>query len=405
MLDIKELRNRFPVLRQQVHGKPYVYLDNAATAQKPDSVIDAIGDFYRHYNSNVHRGVHHLSQVATDMYENTRKKVQHFIQASSEKEIIFTRGATESINLVADSLGRSLFQKGDRILTTIAEHHSNFVPWQMVARQYGLEIDYVSLLPDGTLDLDRLEHLMTNNTRLLAVGHVSNALGTVHPVKEIISKAHEKGVLVLVDGAQAVPHFSVNMKELDADFYCFSAHKMYGPTGVGVLYGKENLLKKMTPYQYGGEMIDKVSVGETTFNELPFKFEAGTPNIADVVAFGKAIEFLEDLGMTLVAAHEQDIMAYALKRLTEIEQMKIFGPESGKTGVISFLVGQIHPYDLGMLLDQLGVAVRTGHHCAQPLMDFYQIPGTVRVSFGVYNSREDIDSLMNALVRVIKMLT
>ena len=402
---LENIRKQFPVLHQEVFGKPYVYLDNAATTQKPVSVIETISDFYKKYNSNVHRGVHYLSQKSTELFEGTRDKVQAFINAPLREEVIFTRGTTESINLVAHSFGDAFLKPGDEILITGMEHHSNMVPWRMVAEQKGVTVRNVPFSESGELDLNAYREMLNDKTRIVALGQVSNSLGTIHPVKEMIDTAHKQNIPVLIDGAQAVPHMKVDVQDLDCDFYCFSAHKMYGPTGVGVLYGKKEWLEKLPPYQGGGEMIDSVTLDEITFNALPYKFEAGTPNVADVVAFGEAIRFLEDVGFESVKSREKMLLESAEEKLRQIPGMRIFGQAPQKSGVVSFLVGDIHPYDMGTLIDKMGVAVRTGHHCAQPVMEFYDIPGTIRASLGIYNTMDDIDRLVEAVKKAKQMLS
>ncbi len=402
---LENIRKQFPVLHQEVFGKPYVYLDNAATTQKPVSVIETISEFYKKYNSNVHRGVHYLSQKSTELFEGTRDKVQAFINAPLREEVIFTRGTTESINLVAHSFGDAFLKPGDEILITGMEHHSNMVPWRMVAEQKGVTVRNVPFSESGELDLNAYREMLNDKTRIVALGQVSNSLGTIHPVKEMIDTAHKQNIPVLIDGAQAVPHMKVDVQDLDCDFYCFSAHKMYGPTGVGVLYGKKEWLEKLPPYQGGGEMIDSVTLDEITFNALPYKFEAGTPNVADVVAFGEAIRFLEDVGFESVKSREKMLLESAEEKLRQIPGMRIFGEAPQKSGVVSFLVGDIHPYDMGTLIDKMGVAVRTGHHCAQPVMEFYDIPGTIRASLGIYNTMDDIDRLVEAVKKAKQMLS
>jgi len=402
---LENIRKQFPVLHQEVFGKPYVYLDNAATTQKPVSVIETISEFYKKYNSNVHRGVHYLSQKSTELFEGTRDTVQAFINAPLREEVIFTRGTTESINLVAHSFGDAFLKPGDEILITGMEHHSNMVPWRMVAEQKGVTVRNVPFSESGELDLNAYREMLNDKTRIVALGQVSNSLGTIHPVKEMIDTAHKQNIPVLIDGAQAVPHMKVDVQDLDCDFYCFSAHKMYGPTGVGVLYGKKEWLEKLPPYQGGGEMIDSVTLDEITFNALPYKFEAGTPNVADVVAFGEAIRFLEDVGFESVKSREKMLLESAEEKLRQIPGMRIFGEAPQKSGVVSFLVGDIHPYDMGTLIDKMGVAVRTGHHCAQPVMEFYDIPGTIRASLGIYNTMDDIDRLVEAVKKAKQMLS
>jgi len=401
----ENIRKQFPVLNQEVYGKPYVYLDNAATTQKPLSVINSITEFYKNYNSNVHRGVHYLSQKSTELFENTRDRVQKFINAPGREEIIFTRGTTESINLVAHSFSYAFLNPGDEILITAMEHHSNMVPWRMVAEQKDVTVRFVPFLKSGELDLDAYREMLSEKTRIVALGHVSNALGTIHPVKEMIDAAHQKDIPVLVDGAQAVPHMQVDVQDLDCDFYCFSAHKMYGPTGVGVLYGKKEWMEKLPPYQGGGEMIDSVTLDEITYNEVPYKFEAGTPNVADIVAFGEAVRFLENVGFETLAGHEKFLLESCEEKLNQIPDIRMYGQAARKSGVVSFLVGDIHPYDMGTLIDKMGIAVRTGYHCAQPVMEFYKIPGTLRASVGIYNTMEDIDRLVEAVKKAKQMLS
>ena len=401
-MNIYQLREQFPILERKIEGKPLVYLDSAATSQTPRCVVDTINDMYYKHKANVHRGVHTISQEATDLMEQTREKVRQFINAKSTSEIIFTRGTTEAINLVASSYGDSLFT-GDEIVLTVMEHHSNIVPWQLLQRNKRLKIHVVPIDKNGNLDMNAYEDLFTENIRFVAVTHVSNVLGTINPVKQIIEIAHRQGIPVLVDGAQAAPHLKIDVQDLDADFYCFSSHKMYGPAGVGVLYGKENLLNRMVPYQGGGEMIGNVSFEKTTFAELPFKFEAGTPDFVGIAAFGAAIDYINSLGIDNIAAHEQLLLDAATSQLMEIEGMRIFGTSENKEGVISFLVGDINSYDMGLLLDKMGVAVRTGHHCAQPLMKRLGVTGTVRASFAVYNTLEEVTAFTQAVARVAKM--
>ncbi|MBD5174083.1 MAG: cysteine desulfurase [Bacteroidales bacterium] len=402
-MDIHSIREQFPILDRKVYGKPLTYLDNTATTQTPRRVVDAITDMYYTHKANVHRGVHALSQEATAMLETTRETVAQFIGAGKKEEIIFTRGTTESINLVAASYGQ-LLEEGDEIILTVMEHHSNIVPWQLIAVNKGLNIKVIPMNDRGELDMDAYRALFTPRTKVVAVTHVSNVLGTINPVKEIIDEAHRHGAVALIDGAQAIAHLPVNVKELDADFYVFSSHKMYGPTGVGVLYGKEELLEKMPPYQGGGEMIKKVSFQKTVFAGLPFKFEAGTPDFVGIAAFAQAIAFIKETGLEAIGAHEEALLNYTTPKLLEIPGLKIYGEAPHKSGVISFLIGESHPYDTGMLLDKLGIAVRTGHHCAQPLMDFLGITGTVRASFAIYNTVEECDAFIAATRRVASML-
>lgn len=399
----RALRSDFPILDRTVYGKPLVYLDNGATTQKPRLVIDSIVDEYYSVNANVHRGVHFLSQQATELHEASRERVRQFINARSAKEVIFTRGTTESINLIASAFGDACMQEGDEVILSVMEHHSNIVPWQLLAARKGIAIKVIPMNDKGELLLDEYEKLFSDRTKLVSVTHVSNVLGTVNPVKEMIATAHAHGVPVLIDGAQSIPHIKVDVQDLDADFFVFSAHKIYGPTGVGVLYGKEEWLDRLPPYQGGGEMIQHVSFEKTTFNELPFKFEAGTPDYIGTTGLAKALDYVSGIGMENIAAHEHELTRYATARLKEIPGMRIFGEAEHKSSVISFLVGDIHHFDLGTLLDRLGIAVRTGHHCAQPLMQRLGIEGTVRASFAMYNTKEEIDALVDGIDRVRKM--
>lgn len=402
--DAEQIRKDFPILHQQVHGKPLVYLDNAATTQKPEAVIQAIVDYYRHDNSNVHRGAHALAERATEKFEQARVKVAQLINAAEPREIIWTRGTSESINLVAASWGRSALKPGDRILVSAMEHHSNIVPWQMIAAQMGATVEPIPVDSTGTLDLDALQQMLDERVRMVACGHVSNALGTVNPVERIVQLAHQAGALCLIDGAQAMSHMRVDVQALDCDFYVFSAHKMFGPTGVGVLYGKAALLEAMPPYQGGGEMIESVSFAGTTYNQLPYKFEAGTPDIAGVIALGAAVDYLQGINRDAAEAHERDLLEYAEARVRELPGITLVGTAAQRAGVLSFLIDGTHPHDVGMLLDQQGVAVRTGNHCAQPIMDQLGIPGTIRASFCFYNTRADIDRLVEALVKAKQFL-
>ncbi len=402
-MDINNIRSQFPILERQVSGRPLVYLDNTATSQTPMMVVDEIARCYTHCKANVHRGVHTLSQEATDLQEATREKVRAYINADSIQEVIFTRGTTEAINLVAATYGRS-FKDGDEIILTVMEHHANIVPWQLAIGDKQVKINVVGLNDRGELDIDQYKSYFNPHTVFAAFCHVSNVLGTVNPVKEMIAYAHEHGARVLIDGAQASPHLAIDVRDLDCDFYVFSSHKMYGPTGVGVLYGKRELLEQMPPYQGGGEMIKHVTMEKTTYADLPFKFEAGTPDFVDIAAFSKAIDFIQSIGIETIARHEEDLLNYATEQLLRIPGLRIYGTSEHKSAVISFLVGDIHPYDIGMLLDKLGVAVRTGHHCAQPLMDYYGVPGTVRASFAVYNTRQEVDAFIAALQRILPML-
>ena len=400
---VLNIRDQFPILHQKVHGHPLIYFDNAATSQKPLKVINAISEYYLQENSNIHRGAHYLSNQATEKYEKSREAVRRFINAESTEEIILTKGTTESINLVASCLSQYLFQPGDEILISGLEHHANIVPWQIAAEQKGALIKVIPILDSGELDLVAFKNLLSPKTKLLALSHISNALGTINPVEEMIALAKEKGALVLIDGAQSAPHMIVDVQALDCDFFCFSAHKIYGPTGIGVLYGKKAQLEKMPPYQSGGEMIKEVTFKGTTFNDLPYKFEAGTPNIAGGLGLLAAVEFLEEVGLEHIARREAELLAYATKKLRELEGIQFVGEAKEKAAVISFLVDGIHPSDLGSVLDKLGIAVRTGHHCAQPIMDRFEIPGTVRASFAVYNTENEIDMFIEGIEKVKKL--
>ena len=400
---VLNIRDQFPILHQKVHGHPLIYFDNAATSQKPLKVINAISEYYLQENSNIHRGAHYLSNQATEKYEKSREAVRRLINAESTEEIILTKGTTESINLVASCLSQYLFQPGDEILISGLEHHANIVPWQIAAEQKGALIKVIPILDSGELDLVAFKNLLSPKTKLLALSHISNALGTINPVEEMIALAKEKGALVLIDGAQSAPHMIVDVQALDCDFFCFSAHKIYGPTGIGVLYGKKAQLEKMPPYQSGGEMIKEVTFKGTTFNDLPYKFEAGTPNIAGGIGLLAAVEFLEEVGLEHIARREAELLAYATKKLKELEGIQFVGEAKEKAAVISFLVDGIHPSDLGSVLDKLGIAVRTGHHCAQPIMDRFEIPGTVRASFAVYNTENEIDMFIEGIEKVKKM--
>ena len=400
-MNIDNIRSQFPILDQQVHGHPLVYLDNAATTQKPLAVVDTLCDYYRTLNANIHRGTHHLAVEATERYEDVRRKVQAFIGARHSREIVFTRGTTESINLVASSFARRYFTGDDEVIVSGMEHHSDIVPWQLA----GATLRPIPFSDEGVLDLEAYERLFSSRTRIVAVNHVSNTLGTVNPVTDLVRIAHAHGVPILVDGAQAVSHLAVDVQALGCDFYCFSGHKMYAPMGVGVMYGRDEVLAELPPYPGGGEMIADVTFERTTYNELPFRFEAGTPSVGDVLGLGAAIDFMLSLGIENIASSEADLLAYATARLTdEVPGLRIFGTAPHKAAVISFLVGDTHPYDVGTLLDQLGVAVRTGHHCTQPIMDRYGIPGTVRASFAVYNTKEEVDVFVEAMKRIMPML-
>lgn len=403
MFTADKYRDDFPILSREVYGKPLVYFDNTASTQTPRQVVDTVTDMYFHHKANVHRGVHALSQEATSLMEESRRKVKDFIGATSEKEVIFTRGTTESINLVASSYG-ALLNEGDEVILSVMEHHSNIIPWQLLRDRRGIVIKVVPILEDGSLDMETYRSLLSPRTKVVSITHVSNVLGTVNPVREIIRLAHEAGAVALIDGAQAVAHIPVDVKELDADFYVFSFHKLYGPTGIGVLYGRESLLEKMPPYQGGGEMISHVAFAHTTFAELPFKFEAGTPDYVGIAALHTALEYVEKIGLLPIAAHEEKLLTYTTARMLEIPGMRIFGTAPGKSAIISFLIGNAHHYDTGMLLDKLGIAVRTGHHCAQPLMQALGIEGTVRASFALYNTLDECDRFIQALHRITPML-
>ena len=394
------LRSQFPILNTQVHGHPLVYLDNAATTQKPLRVIEALDSYYRTLNSNIHRGAHHLAAEATERYEDVRRQVQAFINARHSHEIVFTRGTTESINLVASSFSKRYFTGDDEVIVSGMEHHSDIVPWQLT----GATLRPIPFSDEGVLDLEAYERLFSPKTRIVAVNHVSNTLGTVNPVVDIVRIAHAHGVPVLIDGAQSVSHLKVDVQAIGCDFYCFSGHKMYGPMGVGIMYGREELLNELPPYQGGGEMIENVTFERTTYNQLPFKFEAGTPSVGDVIGLGEAVNFMQEVGVDNIAAHEDDLLRFATDGLSRIPGARIFGTAPHKTTVLSFLIGDAHPYDVGTLLDQLGIAVRTGHHCTQPIMDRYGIPGTVRASFAVYNTREEVETFLAALERIMPML-
>ncbi len=404
-LNIDKIRKDFPILNRKVNGRPLVYFDNAATSQTPKQVIDCIVDYYGNYNANIHRGVHSLSQEATDAYEQARLKIKKHFNAQHSHEIIFTSGTTHSINLVANSYG-SLLAEGDEVMVSALEHHSNIVPWQMLCERKGLKMKVIPMLENGKLDLHYVHENLTTKTKMVFVNHVSNALGTINPIEEIISAAHKVNAKVLIDGAQAAPHIQADVQALDVDFYTVSAHKICGPTGVGILYGKEELLKQMPPYQGGGEMIAEVSFVKTTYAGLPHKFEAGTPNIAGGIAFGAALDYMHEIGFDAIEAYEQELLEYATQRIKEIEGVIIYGPEpKEKTAVLSFNIEGLHAYDLGTILDQMGIAVRTGHHCAQPIMEYYKIPGTARASFSFYNTKQEIDIFIDALKKAVSMLS
>ncbi|MBT4904822.1 MAG: cysteine desulfurase [Flavobacteriaceae bacterium] len=403
MFDLNNIRKDFPILERTVNGQPLVYFDNAATSQTPNQVIDVIADYYRNYNANIHRGVHTLSQEATDAYEGARKTIQNHFNAAHPHEIIMTSGTTHSINIIASGYTQIL-QAGDELLISAMEHHSNIVPWQMLCERTGAVLKVIPMNQTGVLEMEAYKALLSEKTKLVFVNHVSNALGTVNPIDQIIKEAHAIGAKVLIDGAQAAPHIKADVQALDIDFYVTSAHKLCGPTGVGMLYGKESLLNMLPPYQGGGEMIAEVRFEKTTYADLPYKFEAGTPNIAGGIAFGAALDYMNGIGFDAIAAYEQELLDYATEQLKAIAGVRIYGEAPQKTAVVSFNVNEIHPYDIGSILDKLGIAVRTGHHCAQPIMEFYKIPGTVRASFSFYNTKEEIDTMIKALKRAIQML-
>lgn len=403
MLDVQKIRKDFPILKREVNGKPLVYLDNAATSQTPNQVIEVIVDYYQNYNANIHRGVHTLSQEATDKYEQARQKIQHHFNAAKSHEIIFTSGTTHSINIVANGFS-SLIKKGDEVLVSAMEHHSNIVPWQMLCERTGAVLKVIPMSEEGELLMDEYDELLSNKTKLVFCNHISNALGTINPIEKIIEKAHKVGAAVLIDGAQAVPHLVADVQALDVDFYTCSAHKICGPTGVGMLYGKEDWLNKLPPYQGGGEMIAEVTFEKTTYADLPHKFEAGTPNICGGIAFGAALDYMIAIGFDAIAKYEHELLEYATQELLKIPGLKIYGTAKNKTSVISFNIEGIHPYDIGSILDKLGIAVRTGHHCAQPIMDFYKIPGTVRASFAFYNTKDEVDVLVAGVMKAKSML-
>lgn len=402
--NVEDIRKEFPVLDQEVNGQPLVYFDNAATTQKPKVVIDSIVDYYQGYNANIHRGIHTLAEKATKAYEDTRKALQAFINANEAEEVIFTKGTSESINLIASTYGRKFIKKDDEIVISGLEHHSNIVPWQLLAEEKGAHIKVIPVLEDGSLDITTFKGLLSEKTALVAVNHASNSLGTINPIKEIIDLAHNHDAVVVIDGAQATAHLTIDVQALDCDFYAISAHKFYGPTGTGAVYGKRKHLEAMPPYQGGGEMIKDVSFEKTTYNDIPYKFEAGTPNISDVIAWKAAIEFINELGKENIAAHEIELLDYATKKIQELDGVRIIGTAKEKVSVLSFVIEGIHPFDVGQMLDARGVAVRTGHHCTQPLMDKFGIEGTVRASFAVYNTKAEIDHFITGLERVIKFM-
>ena len=401
---IQKIRADFPILQSKVHNKPLVYFDNAATTQKPNLVIERIKNYYEKQNANIHRGVHHLSQVSTQDYEDARIKIQHYIGASKSSEIIFTKGTTDGINLIASSFG-ALLKEGDEILISAMEHHSNIVPWQLLADAKKIKLKIIPIAQDGTLLMEEFERLLTAKTKLVSITHISNTLGTINPIENIISKSHALGAKVLVDGAQSIQHGEINVSTLDCDFFVFSGHKIFGPTGIGILYGKEQILDEMPPYQGGGDMIKSVSFEKTTFNELPFKFEAGTPNIVGGIALGSAIEYIESIDKQRAFEYEKNLLRHTEQELLKFDGLRIFGTAKEKTSLVSFNVGDIHPFDIGTLLDKQGIAVRTGHHCTQPLMDFYEIPGTLRASFSIYNTVEEVSQFLTALKRAISVLS
>lgn len=404
-MDIANIRSQFPILNETIYGKPLVYLDNGATTEKPQCVLDVVNDIYMHKNANIHRGVHHLSNVCTDLFEQARKTVARHINALSDAEIIFTRGTTEAINLLAFSFGETYCREGDEIVITTMEHHANIVPWQMLCERKRMKLRVAPIFDNGELDVDRMYELMNERTRLVCVTHVSNVMGTVNPVGQIISQAHSLGIPVLVDAAQSMPHKRIDVQELDCDFLAFSGHKMYAPNGSGALYGKAKWLNEMVPYHGGGEMIDKVTFEKTTYNQLPFKFEAGTPDYVSAIGLGRAIEFMEEIGMAEIEAYEHELVRYAIDQLSGISGIRFIGEAKDHSSAVSFLLGNVHPYDTGMILDKMGIAVRTGHHCAQPLMDRFGITGTVRASFGLYNTKEEIDALVKGVDRVRMMMS
>ena len=404
-LDIQNIRSQFPILNREVNGKPLVYFDNGATSQKPQVVLDVLDEYYEKFNANVHRGIHTLSQEATDLMEESRRKIQVFINAKHDHEVIFTRGTTESINLVANTIGQ-LLTADDEIIITEIEHHSNIVPWQLVAQRTGAKLKYIPLTAEGILDIAKLDELLTDKTKLVSVNQVSNALGVVNPIETIIEKAHAKGAWVLIDGAQSVPHTKIDVQALDCDFIAFSGHKMYGPTGIGILYGKEEILNQLPPFHGGGEMIKDVTMEVSTYAELPFKFEAGTPDIAGIIGLGAAVDFINSIGIDAIHVYEDELVEYTIERLSEFEEVEIYAKEAKHSGAVSFnlKLDGVHASDVGMILDKKGIAVRTGHHCAQPIMHHFGIPGTVRTSFGIYNTKEEIDTFIEGLKTAIRML-
>ena len=404
-LNIQQIRADFPILNEKIRGKQLVYLDNGASTQKPQAVIDAESYYYEHQYANIHRGVHYLSQIGTDLYENVRKQVQQFIHAKHDHEVIFTKGTTNAINLVAYTYGRKFINEGDEIVVTEMEHHSNIVPWQMLCDEKKCVLKYIPLQADGSINIEDAEKLITPKTKLVSVVYVSNALGTINPIEELIVIAHKNGAKILIDAAQAIQHFTIDVQALDCDFLVFSGHKIYGPTGTGILYGKEGILNEMPPYEGGGDMIKTVSFKGTTYNDLPFKFEAGTPNIAGCIALGTAVKYVQEIGIENISTYETELLNYATEKLSAIEGLTIYGTAKQKSSVISFLLDGIHPYDVGVILDNMGIAIRTGHHCAQPVMDHYEIPGTCRASFSFYNTKEEVDMLVEGILKAKKMLS
>ncbi len=403
--NIQQIRADFPILNEKIRGKQLVYLDNGASTQKPQAVIDAESYYYEHQYANIHRGVHYLSQIGTDLYENVRKQVQQFIHAKHDHEVIFTKGTTNAINLVAYTFGRKFINEGDEIVVTEMEHHSNIVPWQMLCDEKKCVLKYIPLQADGSINIEDAEKLITPKTKLVSVVYVSNALGTINPIEELIAIAHKNGAKILIDAAQAIQHFTINVQALDCDFLVFSGHKIYGPTGTGILYGKEAILNEMPPYEGGGDMIKTVSFKGTTYNDLPFKFEAGTPNIAGCIALGTAVKYVQEIGIENISTYETELLNYATEKLSAIEGLTIYGTAKQKSSVISFLLDGIHPYDVGVILDNMGIAIRTGLHCAQPVMDHYEIPGTCRASFSFYNTKEEVDMLVEGILKAKKMLS
>ena len=404
-ININNIRNDFPILKQKIYGNPLIYFDNAATTQKPQSVIDTVDNYYKEFNSNIHRGVHYLSQQATMAFENARKTIQQFINAKNSYEIIFTRGTTESINLVASCFGKKYIHKGDEIIISAMEHHSNIVPWQMICEEKQAILKVIPINDEGEIIFEEFEKLISEKTKIIAVAYISNALGTINPVKKIIDFAHQHNIPVLIDGAQSTSHLNIDVQSLDCDYYCFSGHKLYGPTGIGVLYGKEKLLNELPPYQGGGEMIKKVTFEKTTYNELPFKFEAGTPDISGVLGLEAAVKYIQNIGIENISEYEQELLNYATEKLSAIEQIKFYGTAKEKAAVISFLIGNIHAFDAGTIIDKFGVAVRTGHHCTQPLMQRFGITGTIRASLAFYNTKEEFDVMIEAVIKAKKMLS